>query len=492
MHLLLPAGWLWLMNLSTPQLLNSSTPPKRAVITVSKDIDSQYAIAYDKFVQSNIKSAYQDFRNLLESIIPNDYSYINMAEKMAEIGLFNLSDLAMSKVSDKEITNIAADNIRTYYFPAKKLKRDDEIYLAELYSDITYNDQSREAASELVKNTVLMANSDYANYIAALGYLKSGDTVNAEKFIDSAIKLNNENINYKSLQAQILAQGKKPENAMKIVDEIKHKQLNSYYFANKANSVEQYVLYKTKKNEFEKNYHLGYYYYYEGELNKALRALQGAVSTKKKMNGDVYALMSRVYFDMNEFEKAQDTAMKAYKIDNKDPMVLLVLGDLNFRDKNYKSALEYYKTASSKAPNSSLPLIKVAQTYQMLDKEKKAIEIYDKILRTFSDAYLAYYYVALKDKSKELAYLKKSVAINMSFKDGWIDLGRVEIERSNFDLAKKYLSIANYIDENDFRYYYYQGLVCKNQGLADEANSNFKKSLSLNPDYLPAKKELSI
>ncbi|MDR1327127.1 MAG: tetratricopeptide repeat protein, partial [Heliobacteriaceae bacterium] len=413
---------------STAATLNQ---PKRAVLSVSRDIDSQYAIAYDRFMQSNIKSAYQDFRMLLESIIPNDYSYMNMAEKMAEIGLFNLSDLAISKVSDKEITNIAADDIRTYYFPSKKLRRDDETYLAELYSDITYNDRSREAVNELVKNTALMTGSDYANYIAALGYLKSGDPVNAEKFIDSAIKLNEDNINYKRLKAEILAQGKKPEHALKIVEEIKKKPFSSYYFANKAQSLEQYVLYKIKKNEFQKNYHLAYYYYYEGELNKSLRALQGAVSTKKKMNGYVYALMSRVYFDMNEFEKAQETAMKAYKIDRVDPVVLLVLGDLNFRNKNYKPALDYYKAAVSKDKNSSMPLIRVAQTYQMLDKEKKAMEIYDKVLRTFSDGYryLAYYNVALKDKSKELAYLKKSVAINMGFKDGWIDLGRVEIER---------------------------------------------------------------
>lgn len=71
-------------------------------------------------------------------------------------------------------------------------------------------------------------------------------------------------------------------------------------------------------------------------------------------------------------------------------------------------------------------------------------------------------------------------------------MGRVEVERQNFNDAKKYLSIANYIDENDFRYYYYQGLICKNQGLKQDAVFNFKKSLLLNPNYTPAKEELSI
>ena len=84
------------------------------------------------------------------------------------------------------------------------------------------------------------------------------------------------------------------------------------------------------------------------------------------------------------------------------------------------------------------------------------------------------------------------MAINPYFIDGWINLAKYEIERENFDMAHKYLAVANYIDENDFRYYYYQGLMSKRQGNLNEAVYNFKKSLILNPDFTPAKEELSI
>ena len=203
-------------------------------------------------------------------------------------------------------------------------------------------------------------------------------------------------------------------------------------------------------------------------------------------------IRDRVYFDMQEYEKAQDTAQKAYKLDSGNSTVLLVLGDLNFRSGDYKNALKYYKDAESKDKTSSICSVKVAQTYEQLGKEKKATEIYEKILKTYSDNWVAYYKIALKDKSKELAYLKKAIAINMNYKDAWLDLGRVEIERGNFFEAKKYLNVANYIDENDFRYYYYQGLIAKNQGMKKESERYFKKSLLLNPDYAPAKEELSI
>ncbi len=43
--------------------------------------------------------------------------------------------------------------------------------------------------------------------------------------------------------------------------------------------------------------------------------------------------------------------------------------------------------------------------------------------------------------------------------------------------ALSFLNIAKYIDENDFRYYYYLGLVLKNKGLTADARKNFEKVL---------------
>jgi tetratricopeptide repeat protein len=466
-------------------------PIKKATLT-HNSTHNQYVIAFNRFVQSNVKSAYADFKILIETMDNNDYAYMQMAEKMAGIGFFNLSDLAASKIDDKNLSDFLIGDVKLYYFPSSKLKIDDEIYLGEVFSNIIYNDQSREATAELVKNTPLLSQSDYANYIAALGYLKSNDIINAGVYIDAAIAMNPQNLNYKKLKAEILSQGKKPKNAIKMVDYIKSQKLYSADFTRKVNSLEQYVLYKSEKNYAEKMYHLGFYYYYENELAKSIRTLQSALTTKKKHNKDVYALMSRVYYDMQDYEKALDTALKAHKLDSNNSVALLVLGDLSFRDKDYKTALKYYRDAEANSKNSSICPVKVAQTYEQLGKEKKAFEIYEKILRTYSDCYLAYYKVALTDKSKEIAYLKKALAINANFKDAWIDLGRTAIERGNFLNAKSYLGVANYIDENDFRYYYYQGLIAKKQGMKQIAKSYFEKSLLLNPDYKPAKEELSI
>ncbi len=466
-------------------------PLKKATLT-HNSVHNQYVIAFDRFMQSNVKSAYRNFKVLIETMEPNDYGYMQIAERMADIGFFNLSETAASKIEDKALSDFLTGDIKIYYYPSKKLKPDDEMYLGEVFSNIIYNDQSREATAELVKNTSLLAESDYANYVAALGYLKSNNIASAGIYIDEAIKKNPQNINYKKLKAEILSQGKKPKNALKLVEYLKSQKFYTTDFIRKANSLEQYVLYKSEKDYADKMYHLGYYYYYEGELAKSIRSLQGAVTSKKKHNKLVYALMARVYFDMQDYEKAQDNALKAEKLDSNNPMTLLVLGDLSYRNKDFKEALKYYKDAESNDKNSWICPVKIAQTYEQLGKEKKAVEIYEKVLKTYSDAYVAYYKVALKDKSKELAYLKKAIAINMNYKDAWIDLGRVAIERRNYADASVYLGVANYIDENDFRYYYYQGLIAKNQGMKQDAVQYFKKSLAINPDYQPAKEELSL
>ena len=45
---------------------------KRGSLT-KNSIKNQYTIAMDKFMQSNVRSSYQDFKVLIDNIVPNDY-----------------------------------------------------------------------------------------------------------------------------------------------------------------------------------------------------------------------------------------------------------------------------------------------------------------------------------------------------------------------------------------------------------------------------------
>lgn len=468
---------------------NDILVPKRARLT-QNDIHNHYAIAMQRFTQCNVKSAYIDFKIMIDTIFPNDYAYLLMADEMAEIGFFSLSEDALSKASDPDIAYIQSEDIKKFYFPKAMLKPNDEIYLAEVYSNIMYNAQSKEATAELIKNTSLLEKSDYANYLVALGLLKSGDLENAEDYIDTAIKSNPQNLNYKKLKIEIILQGNNPKDAKKLLTEMKNIKLCTDEYVTKINELEQYTLYKTEKNDTLKKYHLGYYYFWQGEYAKATRTLQSAITSKKKTNKDVYALLSEVYLMQKEYEKAENFADKSLKLDKHNKQASMVMGKVKYHNKDYKEAIKYFQNAESK--DSAEASAWLAMTYARAGENEKAKQINSKILKDHSDCALVYYNVALQDRERSYEYLKKAVAININFIDGWVGLAKNALDVNNLDKAKKYLSIVKYIDENDFRYYYYQGLVYKASGITQDANYYFKKSLTINPNNELAKKELGI
>ena len=439
---------------------------KRATLTQNA-VKNQYAIAMDKFIKSNIRSSYSDFKVLIDSVTPNDYVYMRLSEEMASIGFFNLSELAMSKIEDGSLSSQIEDDIKAFYFPSGNLTKKDQLYLAELYSNMRYNDQSREATAELTKQTALLTDSDYANYVAAFGAMKSGDYKQADKYINQAIVKNPKNLNYKRLKAEIVAQSSNPKDAVNLIKDFEHYGLKTVIFDDEVDASKEYVLYKSVKNDYLKKYHLAHYYYDNGEYNKAIGVLQTSISGKKSINKDVYALYARVYYDMKEFEKAQNY------------------------NKDYQTALKYYKKIQGKFNDFSAELA-LAQTYLTMKDVQKAKDIYSKILKVSSKSFMAYYQMALLEPDREFEYLKKAISINPDFKDAWIDLARVSLKKDNIDKAVSYLRIAKYIDNSDCRYYYYLGLILKDRGLSAEAKENFEHSLKLNPDYDLPKKELNI
>lgn len=472
--------------------LNKGQNNSKQINLDENDSFSTLVNATDKFVQCNIRASWEDFKSLINNSPDNDFMYISFANKMADLGLFDLADLAASKTKDKEISGISIDAMKRFYYPRRKMKMDTELNLAEAYSNILFNNQSSEATNDLIQNETNLANYDYANYVMALGSYQSSVLPRAAKYINIAMLQNPSNLNYQKLKAQILAQNGEGTEALKIVDNLKKQNLYSYEYERKIKSLEQFILYKTQKAQGEKDYHLGYYYYLENDPSKAIRTLQAALSSKKKANkGMIYALMSEVYLSMNEFEKAADTAKKAYKINMNNPKALITLGDLSYMNKNYKQALSYYKKAAGQDKKSYVPLVKEAQAYQKLSNTKKATEIYTKVLKTHSDSWEAYYNVALLDKDKEVTYLKKALAVNPLYKDAWIQLAKSDIDKGNYEIAQKYLANAFYIDENDFRYYYYQGLIDCNSGDFNKAKYDFKKSLKLNANFTDAQNALN-
>lgn len=460
---LLSFGVQGVYSIEQPQDFNTATVQKTEYGKVqysAKEFKKNIDSISNKFANINIQSAYDDMMRMILDNEGNDYYLMLLSDKATGLGFFDLANIAFSKISDYEIASLDSENTHKLFFPKYRMSRQDVIVLAEAYSNIQYNDRSSEAVKDVLELQSL-AENDYANYILALGYLKLNDVDNAKKYIQNALSINSNNLNYKILQSQVVAHSKKNSKAMKIVKETKNKNVAYYPIKKQIDANEEYVKYKMEKQPWLKDYHLGYYYYLKEDNSKALRVLQSAISKNNSRNALLYSLMSRIYIKNGDYEKANNVATKAYNYNLSNINTLLTLGDIAYDNNKYKQALKYYKQAAKSRSSVTEAKLKLADTYAKLNNTKSSLSIYEKVAKKDNTAYEAFYHIALSDPGAELNYLKKSVAINPNFRDGWIDLSRVMIEKGNFALAKKYLENAYYIDGSDFRYYYYQSLLIK-------------------------------
>ena len=446
--------------------------------------------AIEKFQSSNVSVAYDEFEQIVSTSPDNDYINLVLSGKLSDIGLYNLANKAIVKIKDKELAQIPLKNIEEIFYQTDKLAKEDEIYLGECFADIIYNNQSKEVATDLTANTELLEKYDYAKYITALAWYKSGHLEEANKFITEAIEKNPKNISYKYLQAKIFADQGNKDKALKFAENTKKYLTLTDFYAKKYNEIEEYILYKNTKEEKLKNYHLAYYYYYREDYLRSLKVMPSTNDKNSKENSMIYALISQNYVALKEYEKASLNAQKSYKLNKRNSCALILLGDLAYKEEDFKGALRYYKEAMEHDKSTYHAMIKTAKVYLDLGKTQKAHELLQKVLKNSSDYYEAYYLEALIEPYKKQTYLKKSIGLNSENADSWLELANYERGKANYTLAQTYLNNAYNLDQNNYKYYYYQGLLLKSQGNKLDAKYNFQKCKKLNPKFKEVQKEL--
>lgn len=464
-----------------PVLSTDVIKTEQIELSSNKVFKQNYSNAVSKFENLNIKVAHDDFYKLIMQQKNQDFYLLLLANKTAELGFFDLSNLAFSKITDIDISNTTIENTKKFYYPSKPMTQADTIILAELYSNIIYNDQAKETIKELQSYPGLLSDYDYANYIMALGYHKLKDNKTAAGYIRQAIKTNSSNINYKLLEAQILADTKKGKLSKKILKEINLQNLDSCLLTDKINSANQYVMYLSARNSFDKDYYLGRYYFSKKDYVKSARIFQSAVTKNKKNNAILYGMMSRCYFEQGDYSKASEFAQKSIKL-SKNTDSFMTLGDIEAKNGNFKSAIKYYKETVSNHETRLEGLEKIASAYTKLSNKKRADDIYKQIRKEYNNSYLAYYNSDLS--GNEIGNIKKAISININFIDGWIDMARIMIDNGNFELAQNYLAVANYLDDNNFRYYYYQSLLKKKESELHKNNSDRINKVANEIQYL--------
>ena len=478
--------------LSTPAIAQAETvkPLKiKAETTVAnmdmviKDnfVKAKFASAENRFAQSNVKASYDDFNDLIQRASHDDYVFLVYGMKMAEYGFFDLSDALIAKLDDNGFTSSYVSDIKKYYYPSAMVNPKDVVYLADAYSNIMYNNMAIETTSELL-NSNQASESDYKNYLIALGYYKSNNLPLALKYINYALVENDVNINYLALKAKILADSNKSAQALKVLAKIKKADFKTVDFQRKVKAIEEYVLYRTAKAEALKDYHLAYYYHLQEKSLLATKVLQSTVLHAKQYSPLVFSLLGRIYYENEEPLKAQEFASRAFREDKNNYLASLTLADVSYDNRKYEDSLKYYKHAK-KLTKDIEPSVGMAKTYLAMEKDKKSKKIYEKLLKKnqYDEDLLVNSLQVFPQKSDY--FMPRVASIDISNNDIWLGLANMAIRDKNFNMAATYLNNSYYIDANNFRYYYYLSLVLRAKGDNELAQQSLIRCSRLNSDY---------
>ena len=461
-------------------------------IASSEKIDyaKKYAEANEKFTQGNITSAYKDYKAILDASSREDFVNLGFAYKFANMGLFTLAQEAINNVQDRELYNNQIQLIKSKLFPQVVLSYDDEILLAQNYTEIYYNNLAFEVARDMNKLPDRLKRSDYAHYILSQAYYNIKEYNKAINEINRALSINPDNVNYIKYKAQIFCETNKLSDAVKLLDNLLEGNTNILDYRNDIEGLRYYTLAKATKDREKSSFYLANYFLRAGDKQRAIKELNQNISSDPKAYNSM-TMLADIYFKQNKLSEAMDLYEKAYKVKKTNPATLMGIANLYMFKKDYRNAADFFVKAAKKDKNNAQALIQASYCYKMLNMTDKSAEYANKALEKKNIDASVYYTASKINEIKNIQYLKKAVSTDPLYTDAWLDLADIALNSGRADLAEKYTKNVQYIDKNNYKAYYYFGLIDKKQGNKAAAAANFKKSLDINPFFVEASKELN-
>lgn len=474
------------------RIITFSQPSDAALRASAEKVDYQkkYNDANEKFTQGNITAAYKDYKAIVIANPTDDFVNLGLAYKFANMGLFSLAQEAVNNIQDRELFNNQIQLIKSKLFPQVVLSYDDEIQLAQSYTEIYYNNLAFEVARDLGKLPEKYKRSDYAHYILSQAYYNIKEYNKAISEINKALSINPENTNYLKYKAQIFCETNRLSDAIKILDNLLAQNTNMLDYRNELEGLRFYTLAKAEKDRTKSKYYLANYFLKTGDTQRAIKELNQNISTDKKDYASL-TLLADIRFQQNNLSDAIDLYERAYKIKKNDAATLMGIANMYMYKKDYRNAAEFFVKASKRTKNNAEALINASLCYKKIGSAEKAVEYINKVFAKENIEGKVYYTAAKVDELKEIQYLKKAVSLDPMYTDSWVELANAALKNKRPDLAKTYLEPVKYIDSKNYKYYYYSGLANKQQGHNDAAIADFKKAMELNPLCNDAAKELN-
>jgi len=451
--------------------------------------------ALSNYSQGNINEALSDYKKAF-NVIPynDDYLDISLAQNLAELGIFSLSDKKLKNIYSTEIWNRKVSDIKQIYFPKKLLSPEKEIILSDALSK-TVSLKDPDKTIELINNNKELLTSDYTHYVLAKAYIEKNDIKTAIVELKRITNENPDNLNYRFEIAQVYITKNELKKAKAEMDFILKHNITDESFLKRLQIQNYWLNFKIeRKNKLKSQYYLAKYYQEKGDFSTAIDIISKLIDDKFN-DIIVYNLLGDLYLSINQPDKAESSYNIALEINKDDSRAIIGLGNIEFLKKNYKVSLQKYLRANKISDNSVEIMNKVANNYRLLSQDEEAYRYYNKILTQDNFNFEANYnlglmYSEIGDTKKAQQYLIKALSIKPFNIESWLELAKTEINSKNYFLAKTYLIPVNHINSQNPVYYYYLGLIHKNNENYSDARSNFNMALELKPQYSEVMKEL--
>ena len=447
-----------------------------------------FTIAHERFYQSNVVAAYNEYEKLTRKA-DNDFMRIILAYELSEKGYFTLVQDNFNNIDDKEMWNTTMTFIKQMYFPKNMPSKEDELKIAEYYTDIYYNNLPFETTKTLSKDNELLKRTDYAYFILAQAYLESKEIFKAQNTINKAISQNKNNLNYKKYKAQILSEDKKYDEALKTINEVISQSSPSIIAKEHDITLQNYIYAQSKKDLAQSKYYLAKYLFQIDDTQRAIKEANSSIFARKR-NVDAFNLLGDIYLSENNMFKASENYQKAAKIKKHDAGTMLGLANVEFYWDDYDKAIELYNAVLKKQKNNEEAILNIAIAYAMKKDLKSAKNWVNKLLSINPYNYKGYYLMSFLDKDASEKNLKKAISINPICLDAWSNLALIEIEKGNIALAKEYLFPLEYVSYKNFMYHYCKGLIYQKEGNYENAAKEFEKTVNMYKDFEPARKAM--
>lgn len=238
---------------------------------------------------------------------------------------------------------------------------------------------------------------------------------------------------------------------------------------------------KLNENDIESWYEIGRCYFFIGDSNKAKEYLEHVVENNPNHSRALVALAEIYKDDNNEAIKYLE---KAFILNPSDFAINYGLGFQYSEIHKFDSAITLLKTAASIDEQRYEPWLTLGSIYLKMGKYRESNKCLLKAVSLNDGDYLSWYFLGksyyfLEDFGHAHNSQLKALSIKQDFHLSWIENGRVFLKERKYEDVIISMNIAIDYNPNYYEAYYLKGLADLSQMRGEEALKSFSIAATL-------------